>query len=579
MFWWAVKSQVGKVSAQAGSRFKRWDRDELENCGATGTASPRDLNLQGEIHPVFVNWGNASEDLRRELQQPLLLASRLLEHAGIPWLSDFLIEDLFSENYPGKAPSCSVFFKKSHNTGPRTIVRHHRASWATVEVKRGWVDSTRKQMKTEIARSVRWELDEEMFRERGWNGYTCRHPRQGLPLIELDRYETIAKFDQACGDRKCRNMTILLMAEYPKRLAELRRQGKSQSEEYLLTAFMTTVTILHELGHVLYWKDPRTLARDAKEPFYGADLEMELGNSFVASIFDGWTPVPVRELARLQETFTLSEGLAWRQSLSWDHHRLRPKHRAHYSIPVDYIARLFTHANWTANHTTDLLHTLIQPAATLPDGAHRALGLLTPSHHHASAALPDFHGGPEEWRWAARPGAPFRIPQYDGCLCPEIDLPVALDDVVVEPLPSAPGSVASSSSSSSSSRASSSRPVSQSPRRFLLAPDKARRCEGAAESAGPVTPPVKKTAAAAGGRDGDTGLQTPVKAMATSSSPLLLSGYGSPDRDLDGVPCALRPGFAISPDRPELSVDELKKRLSRLIGVSLTELELLFEAS
>jgi hypothetical protein len=36
--------------------------------------------------------------------------------------------------------------------------------------------------------------------------------------------------------------------------------------------------------------------------------------------------------------------------------------------------------------------------------------------------------------------------------------------------------------------------------------------------------------------------------------------------------------WQVSPDRGEISVDELKKRLSQLIGVSLTELEKLFEA-
>lgn len=58
-------------------------------------------------------------------------------------------------------------------------------------------------------------------------------------------------------------------------------------------------------------------------------MEMELGNSLVASCFGGWVPVPIEDITRPER------GLAWRQALSWDHHRLRPKYRAHYSIPVD----------------------------------------------------------------------------------------------------------------------------------------------------------------------------------------------------------------------------------------------------
>jgi hypothetical protein len=85
----------------------------------------------------------------------------------------------------------------------------------------------------------------------------------------------------------------------------------------------------------MYWRDRRSLVRDMREPFYGADLEMELGDSFVASIFGGWIPVPVKNPAQLRYNFSLEDGLAWRQAISWDHHRMRPKHRVHYSIPVD----------------------------------------------------------------------------------------------------------------------------------------------------------------------------------------------------------------------------------------------------
>lgn len=61
---------------------------------------------------------------------------------------------------------------------------------------------------------------------------------------------------------------------------------------------------------------------------------MELGDSFVASIFGGWVPVPIKDLTQLREGLEFSNGIAWRQVLSWDAHRLRPKYRAHYSIPV-----------------------------------------------------------------------------------------------------------------------------------------------------------------------------------------------------------------------------------------------------
>lgn len=84
-----------------------------------------------------------------------------------------------------------------------------------------------------------------MFQQRGWNGYTCRHPKGELSLSEMDQYEIVKEFDSLSLYEGSRNLTILVTAEYPARLAELRRQGKARSE-YLITAFMTTVTLLHE---------------------------------------------------------------------------------------------------------------------------------------------------------------------------------------------------------------------------------------------------------------------------------------------------------------------------------------------
>lgn len=97
-----------------------------------------------------------------------------------------------------------------------------------------------------MANALTWQLDEDIYREKGWVGYTCRHPRCELPLDELDRYENIEWWDRGCEDDRWRNLTVLLTTEFPARMAELRRQGKEHSDEYLLTAFMTTMTLLHE---------------------------------------------------------------------------------------------------------------------------------------------------------------------------------------------------------------------------------------------------------------------------------------------------------------------------------------------
>ncbi|KAI1377786.1 hypothetical protein F4677DRAFT_47570 [Hypoxylon crocopeplum] len=555
----------GRVSTQPGSIPKKWDREELRRCGAIGTTEPRALNLQGEIHPIFANWEDTDPELRGELEQPLLLASRILEAAGLPWISDFLAHDIFAREYAGRQPSCRCSFP-SHSAAaptdsgeavPRTIVRHYRAPWATPELKGEWLRAAEARLRGEMAPHVQWQLDPHMFPERGWVGYTCRHPRRrGTALAELDSYDTIRRWDGKCVGGEPRSMTILVAAEFAVRMAELRRLGKEQGEEYLLTAFMAAVTILHELGHAVYWQDCRALTQDLREPFYGADLEMELGDSFVASLFGGWMPVPIKDFTMFRgEAFNFAEGLAWKQSLSWDFHRLRPKHRAHYSIPVDYIARLFSKDCW-AGAENDLMRDLVRPQS-LELAARGDIGICTQilnSNQHATAAIADFHCTGQGWRWNRLPGARFRIPQYDGYLCPDLDLPVATDDVIEESKPRPP-----------------------------LKPS-------------PVIKPAKPMTTAMS----DDGFLSPKPEMFPmpprrhkininihngNKLNTWLGGYSSEEKKKKAKPpppiirIAKAEPQVLRPDKPEISLDELRNRLSRLLGVSFDELERFFETS
>ncbi len=83
----------------------------------------------------------------------------------------------------------------------------------------------------------------------------------------------------------------------------------------------------------MFWRDFRATSR-MSESYFGDDLQMELGNSFVADIFGGWVPVPVRTCEAFHREPTFRDGLAWRQHLSWTHHKIRPRYRAHYSITI-----------------------------------------------------------------------------------------------------------------------------------------------------------------------------------------------------------------------------------------------------
>jgi hypothetical protein len=129
---------------------------------------------------------------------------------------------------------------------PQTvIVRHHRAPWATPELRRSCMTETAAELRRcgGASESVAWQLDGEMLQKRGSVDYTCRHVRQ--QGMELDDPETVCVWDRWARngeDRRERALTLLLMTEYPARLRELPRDG----EEYLLTTFMAAVTMLHE---------------------------------------------------------------------------------------------------------------------------------------------------------------------------------------------------------------------------------------------------------------------------------------------------------------------------------------------
>ncbi|KAI2469405.1 hypothetical protein F4781DRAFT_222037 [Annulohypoxylon bovei var. microspora] len=574
----------GPISSQPGSIPKKWNKEELRKCGAIGTTEPLELNLQGEIHPVFANWVDADPELRAELQQPLLLASRILDAAGLPWISDFLAHDVFTDDYPGRKPSCRCSFTHSaagpRDDGevvPRSIIRHHRATWASEEVKGEWISTAEDQLRGRLARSLTWQFDADMFRERGWAGYTCRHPRSGLALDGVDRYETIREWDKRC-EGGWRNQTILVTAEFPKRLAELRRQGEEHGEEYLLTSFMAAVTLLHELGHAVYWKDTRALTRDLREPYYGADLQMELGDSFITSIFGGWVPVPIKDFTQLRDRLDFSGGLAWRQSLTWDLHRLRPKHRAHYSIPVDYIARLFSEKCWLEAQS-DTLGGLIQPRTLEP--ALTDLGIcaqVTADERHATAAIPDFHCSGQGWMWNRLTGARFRIPQYDGYLCPDLDLPIATDDVIEEPRPLPPLQPSPVITAASTTN-------TTTPGTAVTTPDET----SLPNSPLPSSPRIDMFPKPPRRHPTSINIKVSIRnkkkpAPRREYSDKIRGGKGSNE----GSKKKAAPSFVRlakeeqaprSPDRAEISVDELRNRLSQLLGVSFDELERFFEAS
>ncbi|KAK6852578.1 hypothetical protein PG995_011129 [Apiospora arundinis] len=427
---------------------------------------------------------------------------------------------------------------------PYSIARHHKSSWASPEQRRVWLDKTSQEISQGTIDCITWQLDADMLSQKGWSGYTCRHRRNNppIPLDELDGHEIIKAEDQKCRKQGLpqRRLTVLLMTEYPARMRELAENGHSGGVEYLLTAFMTAITILHELAHAIYWRDFRSLGKGMREPYYGADLEMELGESFIAHLFGGYVPVPIKGITDLQE------GLAWKQFLSWDSHKARPKYRAHYSISTEYISELFQQNHWESARKT-----LLQDQTLL-----RSIGPASSNPQRQPCfLLPDFHLTCEGWKWKRRPGAPFRIPQYDEYMFPDLSLPTAPDDLIIEPQPRRQPTVTTERRNSTSN----------------LVDERHLRPNGdlttaAQVAAGRIAVPEGGIAVACADTKSRSYLEVPH---------ISFSGLDQ----LGGCAGELmtKKAAGLGSINCELTVDELKKRLSHLIGISLCELETLFD--
>lgn len=236
---------------------------------------------------------------------------------------------------------------------------------------------------------------------------------------------------------------------------------------------------------------------------------------------------------------------------------------------------------------------LIQPQ-TLADensGGIKKGGLLlhvSQEGKHATAALPDFHRSGEGWRWNRRPGASFRILQYDGYMCPDIDLPFATDDVVREPEVRPPSSPARSSTLSPIAATATTKSHQRK--------DGSRGPSIAIGAGGSVTPkpssPHRHKPAVPSSRTQPEQRRKGNNAVMMIDLSPKKQGDTAPKRVFFGhagvVDVVLRPSSSSttttaatssSSDRCEISVDELKKRLSQLIGVSLGELDRLFDTS
>lgn len=133
-----------------------------------------------------------------------------------------------------------------------------------------------------------------------------------------------------------RSLTIGIMNEF----FTVLRDTDPRSEQHLRATFMAAVTMVHEVGHIVFHTDFRSLSGNPhKEPYVEDSCEAELGHSFVNWIFSGFHPLNIPTDLEFKDTLfwvpqdTLSMGK-------------RPLYTTHYSIPLSYIERLVVEEFW-----------------------------------------------------------------------------------------------------------------------------------------------------------------------------------------------------------------------------------------
>jgi hypothetical protein len=289
------------------------------------------IDLNGPLHTLFdrKRW-EVEDDEYRLLLPSMHLASNLLE-AGMPWISNFLpsdklydpVDETSPESYDPKYPE---FIEDNQQLSERDILE------------------ARKEL-LEIAESVRWQINYEMYRQPQFDEQGAALQWMGITrLVDTDRpwgvttYEEIQAADDATLDKELdrRPLIVGLMGEYVTAL----KYSPVGSEEHLRAAFMAGITITHEIGHVVFHQDFRALNSDLlKEPYFGADCTAELGFSFICSIF-GWHPQ-----IRIEGNPDFSLSLYWEPRYTMDLTE-RPLYKEIYAIPVQYTESLLLQEFW-----------------------------------------------------------------------------------------------------------------------------------------------------------------------------------------------------------------------------------------
>ena len=115
----------------------------------------------------------------------------------------------------------------------------------------------------------------------------------------------------------------------------------NDTEQYMNALFAAAISVTREIAHILWLANPRNPTGSV---WVGNDIESELGNSFLAHLFNGWYPEPILIGKHYEEYHSFKNGFQWVKM----HRRpcRQPYALVYYSVPMDFIQKLFREESW-----------------------------------------------------------------------------------------------------------------------------------------------------------------------------------------------------------------------------------------
>ncbi|KAL2061643.1 hypothetical protein VTL71DRAFT_7020 [Oculimacula yallundae] len=308
--------------------MKPWDTVDLILAEACNYGHVKPSNLQETasypLHSFFVPelWQSVSNEDYELLLPSMHLASNLLQ-VGLPYLSSFIPATRIHSKFIVKNRKNSDYYQ----VNPR--------EWDAEDLQ-----ETREELE-EIATCVEWELNDTIATDNKWLGVTRLvtnekwGPRPWKDILRDD----ILRSDKELRGRGItrRRLRIGIMTEYVDALSRY----SNTSEEHLRATFLAAITMTHEIGHVVWHQDFRSMLYDinGKEPYVEDYSISELGCCFIANIFDGKNPFECGK--QIPTDFT--RALYWERVPKLSTHEL---YRTDHSMSIPYMQRILSQESW-----------------------------------------------------------------------------------------------------------------------------------------------------------------------------------------------------------------------------------------